>query len=60
MTSDFFKCPALGPLLATILSPGDVKKLADESLPELAAEIEAIKADDKRKGKYYTRKKTDI
>jgi GTP-binding protein len=28
--------------------------------PELAAEIEAIKADDARKGKYYSRKKTDI
>jgi GTP-binding protein len=28
--------------------------------PELAAEIKAIKADDKRKGKFYNRKKTDV
>jgi GTP-binding protein len=28
--------------------------------PELAAEIEAIKADDMRKGKYYTRRRTDV
>ncbi|MGN6366772.1 MAG: GTPase ObgE [Phycisphaerae bacterium] len=28
--------------------------------PELEAEIEAIKADDRRKGKFYNRKKTDI
>ncbi|HUO09801.1 MAG TPA: GTPase ObgE [Phycisphaerae bacterium] len=28
--------------------------------PELDAEIKAIKADDKRKGKFYNRKKTDI
>jgi hypothetical protein len=28
--------------------------------PELAAEIEAMKADDARKGKYYHRRKTDI
>jgi hypothetical protein len=27
---------------------------------ELAAEIEAIKADDVRKGKYYTRRRTDV
>ena len=39
MTSDFSKPPALGPLLSTILSPDDVKKLADEDLPKLAAEI---------------------
>jgi len=28
--------------------------------PELAAEIEAIKADDARKSRFYTRKKTDV
>ena len=28
--------------------------------PELAAEIEAMKADDQRKGKYYGKRKTDI
>ena len=39
MTSDSSKPPALGPLLATIHSPSDVKKLADEELPKLAAEI---------------------
>ena len=39
MTSDSSKPPALGPLLATIHSPDDVKKLADEELPKLAAEI---------------------
>ncbi len=39
MTSDSSKPPALGPLLATIHSPADVKKLADEDLPKLAAEI---------------------
>ena len=38
-------------------------KLAPEPVPadpELAAEIKAIKADDKRKGKFYNRKKTDV
>ena len=39
MTSDSSKPPALGPLLANIHSPADVKKLADEDLPKLAAEI---------------------
>ena len=39
MTSDSSKPPALGSLLATIHSPDDVKKLADEDLPKLAAEI---------------------
>lgn len=39
MTSASSKPPALGPLLSTIHSPCDVKKLADEDLPKLAAEI---------------------
>ena len=39
MTSDSSKPPALGPLLSTIHFPDDVKKLADEDLPKLAAEI---------------------
>ncbi len=39
MTSDSSKPPALGPLLSTIHSPDDVKKLADEDLPKLADEI---------------------
>ena len=39
MTSAFSKPPALGPLLSTIHSPCDVKKLADEDLPKLAEEI---------------------
>ncbi|MES2440262.1 MAG: 1-deoxy-D-xylulose-5-phosphate synthase [Verrucomicrobiota bacterium] len=39
MTSASSKSPALGPLLSTIHSPGDVKKLADEDLPKLAEEI---------------------
>ena len=39
MTSAFSKPPALGPLLSTIHSPSDVKKLADEDLLKLAAEI---------------------
>ena len=39
MTSASSKPPSLGPLLSTILSPRDVKKLADEDLPKLAAEI---------------------
>lgn len=39
MTSDFSKPNSLGPLLSTIHSPGDVKKLADEDLPKLAEEI---------------------
>lgn len=39
MTSASSEPPALGPLLSTIHSPGDVKKLADEELPKLAAEI---------------------
>ena len=39
MTSAFSEPPALGPLLSTIHSPGDVKKLGDEDLPGLAEEI---------------------
>ena len=39
MTSASSKPPALGPLLSTIHSPCDVKNLADEDLPKLAAEI---------------------
>ncbi len=39
MTSASSKPPALGPLLTTIHSPDDVKKLADEDLPKLAEEI---------------------
>jgi 1-deoxy-D-xylulose-5-phosphate synthase len=38
-TSACSEPPALGPLLAAIESPADVKKLTDESLLELAAEI---------------------
>jgi len=39
MTSASSKPPVLGPLLATIHSPSDVKNLADEDLPKLATEI---------------------
>jgi 1-deoxy-D-xylulose-5-phosphate synthase len=39
MTSASFKPADLGPLLASIQSPSDVKKLADEELPKLAEEI---------------------
>lgn len=39
MTSASSKSPTLGPLLSTIHSPADVKKLADEDLPKLVAEI---------------------
>ncbi len=39
MTSASSEPHALGPLLSTIHSPSDVKKLADEDLPKLAAEI---------------------
>ncbi len=39
MTSASSEPPALGPLLQSIKSPGDVKKLADEDLVKLAAEI---------------------
>jgi len=39
MTSASSKPPALGPLLSTIHSPDDVKKLADEDLAKLAEEI---------------------
>ena len=39
MTSASSKTPALGPLLSTIHSPRDVKKLADGDLPKLADEI---------------------
>ncbi len=39
MTSASSKTPALGPLLSTIHGPADVKNLADDELPELAAEI---------------------
>jgi 1-deoxy-D-xylulose-5-phosphate synthase len=39
MTSASSEPPSLGPLLSTIHSPGDVKKLADEDLPKLSAEI---------------------
>ncbi|HVX85495.1 MAG TPA: GTPase ObgE [Phycisphaerae bacterium] len=38
-------------------SPAPEKAVED---PDLAAEIEAMKADDARKGKYYQRKKTDV
>ncbi len=39
MTSDFSEPPALGPLLQSIHSPRDVKKLADLELIDLAAEV---------------------
>jgi len=39
MTSASSNSPALGPLLSTIHSPCDVKNLAAEDLPKLAAEI---------------------
>ncbi len=39
MTSASSNPPTLGPLLSTIHGPGDVKKLADDQLPLLAAEI---------------------
>lgn len=39
MTSASSEPPALGPLLSAIGSPGDVKRLADDDLPDLAAEI---------------------
>jgi len=39
MTSAFSKPPTLGPLLSTIHSPSDVKKLADGDLIKLADEI---------------------
>lgn len=39
MTSASFKPPALGPLLQSIKSPEDVKKLSDADLPALAAEV---------------------
>ncbi len=39
MTSDSSEPPALGPLLLSIQSPGDVKNLAQEDLSKLAAEI---------------------
>ncbi|NQX00850.1 1-deoxy-D-xylulose-5-phosphate synthase, partial [bacterium] len=39
MTSASSKPPALGPLLSTIHTPDDVKKLDDDDLPKLAAEI---------------------
>ena len=39
MTSDSSEPPALGPLLRSIHSPCDVKKLADDDLAALAAEI---------------------
>jgi 1-deoxy-D-xylulose-5-phosphate synthase len=39
MTSDSSEPPALGPLLRSIHSPDDVKNLADDDLPALAAEI---------------------
>ena len=39
MTSASSEPPALGPLLQSIQSPGDVKQLADEDLTQLAAEI---------------------
>lgn len=38
-TSASSDTPALGPLLSAILSPDDVKRLPDEDLPALAAEI---------------------
>ena len=39
MTSASSNPPTLGPLLSTIHGPGDVKKLTDDQLPLLAAEI---------------------
>ena len=39
MTSASFKPLVLGPLLSTIHSPRDVKRIAEEDLPALAAEI---------------------
>jgi len=39
MTSASSEPPALGPLLLSIQSPSDVKKLADEDLPNLASEV---------------------
>jgi len=39
MTSAYSEPPALGPLLRSIKSPGDVKKLADADLVRLAQEI---------------------
>ncbi len=39
MTSASSEPPALGPLLASIKTPEDVKHLADDELPDLAAEI---------------------
>ena len=39
MTSASSKPPELGPLLSSIHAPGDVKKISDEDLPKLAAEI---------------------
>ena len=39
MTSAFSEPAPLGPLLSTIQSPRDVKNLADDDLPNLAAEI---------------------
>jgi 1-deoxy-D-xylulose-5-phosphate synthase len=39
MTSASSKSSTLGPLLSTIQSPADVKKLADEDLTKLAAEV---------------------
>ncbi len=39
MTSASSNPASLGPLLSSILSPSDVKKLADEDLPKLTAEI---------------------
>lgn len=39
MTSASFDPPALGPLLRSIQSPADVKKVADAELPDLAEEI---------------------
>jgi 1-deoxy-D-xylulose-5-phosphate synthase len=39
MTSAFSEPPALGPLLQSIHSPSDVKKLADGELIDLAAEV---------------------
>lgn len=45
MTSDFFKPSHLGPLLSTIHSPGDVKKIAEADLPKLAEEIRSTLID---------------
>lgn len=39
MTSDSSETPVLGPLLQAIRSPDDVKKLTDEELRQLAAEV---------------------